>query len=49
VRPSFAQQIFDVIDLLTQQFQLACEVFELMLSPASNFMKQPSVGRRRWG
>jgi hypothetical protein len=40
VRPSFAQQIFDVIDLLTQQFQLACEVFDPKLSPASKFMQQ---------
>jgi hypothetical protein len=49
VRQSFAKQIFDVVNLLTQQFQLAREAFDLKLSPASNFMKQPSGGPGRWG
>jgi hypothetical protein len=39
VRQSFAKQIFDVVNLLAQQFQLAREAFDLKLSAASNFMK----------
>jgi hypothetical protein len=49
VRQSFAKQIFDVVDLLTQQFQLAREAFDLKPSTASNFMKRLSGGTGRWG
>jgi hypothetical protein len=49
VRQSFAKQIFDVIDLLTQRLQLAREAFDLKLITASNFMKQLSGEAGRWG
>jgi hypothetical protein len=49
VRQSFAKQIFDAVNLLTQRFQLAREAFDLKPSTAWNFMKLLSGGTGRWG